>query len=129
MTTWASTYEKEQPWLVYHYGLTHDKWWPLWNSTRVTGCAKIKAECAICGKVETISMAIPRFGTVPGPEGGKHPKRLDFMYRHLHVDRPHPMAWAKPLLNLDAHQGGIDLALLAARLERELGIETKVVQP
>ena len=39
---------------------------------------------------------------------------------HLHRDQPHPMAWAKPLLNPAAHPGGIDLDLLAMRLEADL---------
>lgn len=47
-------------------------------------------------------------------------ERIKFLLAHLHRDQPHPMAWAKPLLNPAAHPGGIDLDLLAMRLEADL---------
>lgn len=115
-----STFEVDQPWIVYHYGLTHDKWWPPHNSTRILGRARIKMECAICGETRIADMKIPRFGTVSAPGGGRHPQRLRFCLDHLHPDRPHPMSWVRPLLNPDAHKGGIELDLLAMRLETEL---------
>ena len=36
-----TTYEATRPWVTYTYGRTHDGWWPLWNSTRVLGRARI----------------------------------------------------------------------------------------
>lgn len=114
-----ANYDTDQPWVVYHYGLTHDRWWPFWNSTRVTGRAKIECECAVCGERRIVKAPIPRFGD-PNPSGRKHPERIRFLLDHLHRDGPHPMAWAKPLLNPAAHSGGIDLDLLAMRLEADL---------
>jgi hypothetical protein len=68
-----STYETEQPWLCYHYGATHDKWWPFWNSTRVLGIFKINMECCVCGEYRMTRIKIPRFGEVPAPKGGASP--------------------------------------------------------
>ena len=81
---------------------------------------RIVGECAVCGVRETITMPIPRFGAVPKPAGGKHPERVRFDREHAHPDRGHPMSWARPLRNLAAHQGGINLGLLAARHEADL---------
>jgi hypothetical protein len=108
------TYEAEQPWIVYTY-LTTDRW------TRITGVSKIECECAVCGERKVLKICMPRFGKIMAPAGGKHVKRLEFLRDHLHRDAPrHPMAWAKPLLNPAAHKGGIDLDLLAMRLEADL---------
>ena len=112
-------YDADQPWVIYRYGATHDKWWPFWNSTRVLGFAKVECECAICGERHMVKAPIPRFGD-PNPSGQHHPERIKFLLAHLHRDQPHPMAWAKPLLNPAAHPGGIDLDLLAMRLEADL---------
>ncbi len=112
-------YDADQPWVIYRYGATHDKWWPFWNSTRVLGFAKVECECAICGERHMVKARIPRFGD-PNPGGQHHPERIKFLLAHLHRDQPHPMAWAKPLLNFAAHSGGIDLDLLAMRLEADL---------
>jgi hypothetical protein len=114
-----STYEMEQPWVAYHYGATHDRWWPFWSSTRVLGYAIVVCECAVCGEQRRVKAPIPRFGD-PNPGGGKHPERIRFLLDHIHPDRPHPMSWAKPLLNPGAHRGGMDLDLLAMRLEADL---------
>lgn len=114
-----STYEITQPWVVYRYGLTHDRWWPLWNSTHIIGRAKIRMECAVCGVCETANLKIPRFGKVPTPASGRHPVREAFLAAHIHPDRGAPMSWVRPLLNLAAHEGGLDLDQLAMRLEAE----------
>lgn len=115
-----SNYDTDQPWVVYHYGLTHDRFWPPWRSSRILGYARIECECAVCGVTEVVKARIPRFGD-PNPSGQHHPERLRFLLDHLHRDlKVHPMAWAKPLLNPAAHQGGIDLDLLAMRLEADL---------
>lgn len=114
-----STYDTDQPWVVYHFGLTHDGFWPPWTSTRVLGVAKIVCECAVCGKRCTVKCRIPRFGN-PNPSGRHHPERLRFLLDHLHKDRPAPMAWARPLLNPAAHRDGVDLEQLAMRLEADL---------
>jgi hypothetical protein len=107
------TYDTDQPWIVYTY-LTTDR------RTRITGRSKVRCECCICGKDETLTIRIPRFGTVDKPQAGKHVQRLEFLQRHLHPDRPHPMAWVRPLRNPAAHAGGVDLDLLAMRLEADL---------
>lgn len=114
-----STYDVDQPWVAYHYGRTHDGWWPFWTSTRVIGRCKIECECAVCGYREVFTMKIPRFGSV-NPEGRKHPLRLKFLAQHAHPDRGAPMSWAKPLLNPAAHPGGLDLEALAMRLEADI---------
>jgi hypothetical protein len=36
------------------------------------------------------------------------------------LPRLHPMAWARPLLNPAAHVGGLDLDLLAMRLQADI---------
>jgi hypothetical protein len=115
-----STAEAEQPWVVYHYGLTHDRWWPLWTSTRLLGRAKIVMECAVCGDRKTASLKIPRFGRVPEPATGRHPARERFLTEHAHPERGAPMSWAKPLLNPAAHPGGVSLDALAIRLQADL---------
>jgi hypothetical protein len=120
-----STYETTQPWICYTYGLTHDRWWPLWNSTRVLGRARIIMECAVCGHREIASLPIPRFGQVHKPATGRHPQRERFLAEHAHPDRGAPMSWAKPMLNPAAHPGGIDLDALAMRLEADLGTEER----
>ena len=116
-----TTFETNQPWVVYTY-ITHDRFWPFWNSTRILGKSKIRCECAVCGNSEILRMPIPRFGPVPAPASGKHPERERYLREHSHPDRPHPMAWSKPLLNLAAlaaHGEGVDLDLLGMRLEDE----------
>ena len=113
-----STFETSQPWVVYHYGLSHDRWWPFWNSTRILGHAKIIMECAVCGVREIAKFKIPRLAKIA--DRGHHPIRLRFLADHRHPDRGHPMSWARPLLNPDAHKGGLNLDLLAARLEADI---------
>lgn len=115
-----STFDTDQPWVLYHYGLTHDRFWPPWNSTRVLGKAKILCECMVCGARQAVTMRIPRFGSVPEPESGKHELRERFLAEHAHPDRGHPMSWAKPLANIAAHTKGLDLDLLAMRLEADI---------
>lgn len=116
----ASRYETGQPWCVWHYGLTHDRWWPFWNSTRFLGRARIGQECAVCGAYAVAVIRLPRFGKVPEPPSGRHPERERFLAAHAHPDRGAPMSWAKPMLNPAAHAGGLDLDALAMRLEADL---------
>lgn len=115
---WKSTYEVDQPWVVYHYGLTHDRWWPLKDSTRLLGKARIIMECAVCGIQEIATLPIPRFRKVV--DEGPHPVRVRFLGQHTHPDRGAPMSWKRPLLNPEAHAAGIDLDALAMRLEADL---------
>lgn len=118
---WQSTYEASQPWVVYHFGATHDRWWPPWSSTRILGRAKVGMECAVCGAVETAALKAPRFwGKVVEPASGRHPVREQFLARHAHPDRGAPMSWAKPLLNPDVHDGGVSLDGLTMRLQADL---------
>lgn len=113
----GGTYESAQPWVVYHFGATQDKWWPFWNSTRVLGYAVIGVECAVCGVEKSLRIKVPRFGAVE--DKGHHPERIAFLTQHEHADRGNPMSWAKPLLNPFAN-GGINLDLFAMRLESDL---------
>lgn len=112
--------EESQPWVLYHYGLTHDLWWPFWSSTRVLGRMRIRMECMVCGKSEAPWLRIPRLGPVPEPKGGRHAERERFLAEHRHPDRGSPMSWAKPLANLNAHRGGLNLDALAMRLEADM---------
>lgn len=113
----SQTCETTMPWLVYTYGRIHDQWWPLWRSSRVLGRASIGCQCAICGGTTVVVAKLPRFG--PVSDRGHHPDRLAFMAEHRHQDRPHPMSWARPLLNMDAHPGGLDLDLFEMRLRAD----------
>jgi hypothetical protein len=113
-----SAYETDQPWVTYHYGRTHDLWWPLWSSTRVLGRACIVVQCAVCGDTTPIWLRIPRFA--PIPDNGHHPKRLAYLKAHEHPDRGAPMSWQLPLLNPAAHPAGVDLDALAMRLEADM---------
>jgi hypothetical protein len=118
-------YETTQPWVTYTYGLTHDRWWPLWNSTRVLGRCRIACTCMVCGDRTVLSLRIPRFGEIPEPANGRHPAREKYLADHRHPDRGHPMSWALPMLNPAAHPGGLNIDLLAARLEADLNEETE----
>lgn len=117
-----STFEVDAPWIVYHYGLSHDLWWPPWNSTRWTGRMRIIVECAVCGDKTTLKLPIARWGPVKEHDTykGYHPERLRYIHEHLHPGKGNAMSWAKPLLNIAAHNKGLDLDLLAARLEADL---------
>jgi len=109
----AERYDTDQPWICWQF-LSTDR------RTRITGRSVILMDCCICGESKKVSIRLPRFGPVPVPPGGRHAERIRFMLAHLHPDKPHPMAWAKPLRNLAAHPGGINLGLLAMRLEADL---------
>lgn len=109
----AERYDTDQPWIVWTYLSTDAR-------TRVTGRSAIRMECCVCGEQETVRIAIPRVGPIPEPPGGRHAERVRFMLAHLHPDKGHPMSWAKPLRNLAAMGGVIDLDLLAMRLEADL---------
>lgn len=120
MTGMQSTYETEQPWVVYTFGRTHDRWWPFWRSTRVLGYARIGMQCAVCGQRAEVKIRMPRLGPVPEPASGRHAARERFLAEHAHPDRGAPMSWALPLLNPAAHPGGLSLDALAMRLEADL---------
>lgn len=109
-----STYEVDQPWVTYDY-LSTDR------QSRITGRAVILCTCAVCGERKKLRLRIPRFAKIDVPPDHKHVERIKFLLAHLHADRPrHPMSWAMPLLNPAAHKGGIDLDLLAMRLQADL---------
>lgn len=112
------TFELFMPWIIYIYGRTHDKWWPIWSSTRLLGYGKIGMECCVCGATEVAKVRIPRFGDVPHVD--MHPERRKFCEEHIHPDRGHPMSWAKPLRNMVFFEEGIPLDLLAMRMEADL---------
>lgn len=118
----VQTYQTDQPWVVYTFGLTHDNWWPLWGSTRVLGYFKVKCTCCVCGEETIQKIALPRFkkkGDL-NPDKTPHPFRVKFLAEHAHPDRGHPMSWKMPLHNLAVFKNGLDLDLLAARLEADL---------
>jgi hypothetical protein len=91
------TFEVTQPWVVYHYGRTHDGWWPFWNSTRFLGRAVIVCECAVCGVRKPIRIKMLRIRKII--DRGPHPARTAFLHEHEHPDRGNPLTWARPLLN------------------------------
>lgn len=114
------TFETTQPWVIYTYGRTHDKWWPFWNSSRVLGRARIGVECCVCGHTDVVTLKLPRFGPVPEPASGRHEQRELFLAKHAHPDRGHPMSWVKALRNPAAFSGGIPLDLLAMRIQADV---------
>jgi len=117
---WTERAEETQPWVIYAYGRTHDKWWPIWSSTRLLGIARIGLECMVCGTQEVATLSIPRVGRVPEPVSGRHEARERFLVEHAHPDRGHPMSWVRPLRNLNAHAGGLNIEQFAMRLETDL---------
>jgi hypothetical protein len=74
---------------------------------------------AVCGVREVAAIRIPRVGKVTPPASGKDPQREDFLRRHAHPERGHPMSWQLPLLN-PAVMDGLDLDLLVMRLRADL---------
>lgn len=118
---WMERAESTQPWVIYTYGRTHDRWWPLWSSTRVLGRARIGMSCCVCGHTEIASLPMPRFGTVPKPTSGRHPARERFLTEHAHPDRGNPMSWSRPLRNVAVFgTAGVDMDLLAMRLQADV---------
>ena len=119
MSSGRDTYETTQPWVLYHFGLTHDGWWPLWTSTRVLGRARIRCTCCVCGDRTVLTIRMPRFGQVP--DVGHHPARSAYLAAHEHVDRGHPISWALPMSNLAVFgTQGLSADLLAMRLEADI---------
>lgn len=109
----AERYDTDQPWICWRF-LTTDA------QTRITGRSAVLLDCCVCGAKRKVRIKIPRFG--PVPVVSRHEERLRFMLDHVHPDKPHPMSWAKPLRNPAAHieQGGMDLDLLAMRLQADI---------
>lgn len=107
------TYETTAPWVTW-------LWLSTDRETRITGRSRMQLTCAVCGKQEIVRIRIPRIGPVPAPPNGIHPERTAAIQRHAHPDRGHPMSWAKPLLNWDAHPGGLSTDLLAMRLQADI---------
>ena len=109
----AERYDTDQPWICWTFLSTDAR-------TRITGRSVVRMDCCVCGAIQKSHIRIPRFGPVSAPPGGRHAERLRFMLAHLHPDKGHPMSWAKPLRNPFAQPGGLDLNLLAMRLEADL---------
>ncbi len=106
------TYETTQPWVIYVY-LQTDFW------VRIVGTSKIRCECCICGKQETVTLRVPRFGAIP--DRGKHPARVAFLGRHEHpLQQTAPETWARPLRNPAAHNDWLDILRdVATKVQRE----------
>lgn len=113
----AERYDTDQPWICWRFLSTDAR-------TRITGRSTVLMDCCVCGAREKARIRIPRFGPVPTPSGGRHAERVRFMLAHLHPDRGHPMSWAKPLRNLAAMGGTVDLEMLAMRLQADLSEAT-----
>jgi hypothetical protein len=111
MTETLERCEETQPWVIYVYGLTHDKWWPIWNSTRLLGYAKIECQCCICGDRTVLKLRLPRFGPIPA--------RVAYLKEHEHpLQQRAPETWAWPLRNMRALSGGDALDILRDVAER-----------
>lgn len=110
-TDGAERYDTDAPWVCWQFLSTDAR-------TRVTGRMVVLMDCCVCGESRKLRLRIPRTGAIP--ERGKHPARARFILDHLHPDRGNPMSWAKPLRNPAAFANGIDLDLLAMRLEADL---------
>lgn len=78
--------EASHPWIFWSFGKTHDLWWPLWRSTRITGRARVGAYCVYCNHYEELVIRVPRFGLVEAPVGKRHPAREKFISEHLHLE-------------------------------------------
>jgi hypothetical protein len=115
-STLRETYETDAPWVTW-------TWLSTDRETRFTGRMRMRLTCCVCGKREVIRPRIPRFGPVPEPPGGVHPERVAAKERHAHPDRGHPMSWALPLRNPLGQSGGLNLDLMAMRLEADLNQE------
>jgi hypothetical protein len=108
----SERYDTDQPWICWTFLSTDAR-------TRITGRSVVLMDCCVCGQKRKVRIRIPRVG--PVPDNGKHVERLRFMRDHLHPEKPHPITWAKPLRNLAVFgTGGLDLDLLAMRLEADL---------
>jgi hypothetical protein len=83
-----TTVEVTQPWVTYTYGMTHDLWWPFWNSTRVLGKAKVLMRCIACQTEEVAVLKMPRFR--PVEDRGSHPLRTKFLSEHQNC------RWSRP---------------------------------
>lgn len=110
-TDGAERYDTEQPWVCWRFLSTDAR-------TRITGRSKILMDCCVCGKKRLVTIRLPRFG--PVQDRGQHAERIRFKLDHLHPDKGHPMSWAKPLRNPFAQREGVNLELLAMRLEADL---------
>jgi hypothetical protein len=110
-TSLSERYDTDEPWICWRF-LTTDR------RTRLTGRSVVLLDCCVCGQTRKVRIRIPRFG--PIPDRGEHPERIRFKLDHLHPDKGHPMSWAKPLRNPFGQRGGLDLDMLAMRLEADL---------
>lgn len=106
----AERYDTDAPWICWRFLSTDAR-------TRITGRMVVDMDCCVCGQHRKLRLKIQRFG--PVEQDGKHPARAQFILDHLHPKKGHPISWAKPLRNPFAN-GGIDLDLLAMRLQADL---------
>lgn len=108
------TADDKQPWVVYTYGRTHDRWLHSpWRNSLVVGRIVVDHECAVCGAHEVAILRAKRFS-----RPSEDPFRREWLKEHVHPDMPNQAAWAKPLLNPFA-LGALDLDLLVMRLEAD----------
>lgn len=107
--TQFQTAETTQPWVIYTYPRSDAE------ADRL-GKALIVIECAVCGEVEHCEFPLPTAEECAKIEPGyKHPLRVAFLAKHTHRPLPHALTWAKPLLNVAAHNETLDVLEAVAR--------------
>jgi hypothetical protein len=116
----------EMPWICITY-LTTDA-----EADANGGQGKAILDCCICGVAEEKVFTLPAeddpvWATVDPQKGlpEAYEMRLAFQVAHLHDngnEYPDPMMiWAKPLRNMAALKGGVNLQQLRERLMAEIG--------
>lgn len=119
----SETYQVDQPWVCITYLMTDAE------ADANQGESRAQFDCCICGEKEVVNFILPGaddpcWKTVDPEKGLPEAHRLltRFKLAHLHPDRKGQpmMMWAKPLRNLAALGGVIDLEQLKARLEQDL---------
>lgn len=108
------TYEIGQPWVTYHY--PHDDQ----QATRRGLFALVNMRCLVCGGTEEWKVRWGQQRKIKHDHRGYAMERVKFLADHAHPDRGHPMSWALPLANVAAHENGLDVGLLAMRVEADL---------
>jgi hypothetical protein len=113
---------KETPWVIIGYMNTDEE-------CDKSGFLNYRLECCICGVIEHGCIKWPPkddpiWNDIDPMKGlsDAYQRRTTFQLLHLHPDRQNNpiLTWAKPLKNLDAIGGTVDLEALAQRLRDSL---------